>query len=170
MFVCHQNVCQTTSSSRLSVGGWWTRPLSVALLMRHGWVRVVDAVRGAAEGGFLVCCQCESALFPALDAWSVSLVTADLSVFSLSLTAASASSAPLWSCTVLRYLWFFSSFLFAPKPSIRHTSLALLFSHFTPALHLNPTAALRRVLCSLLSVSICRCNTSRRTAAHSGLV
>lgn len=48
----------------------------------------------AQGGGVWVRCQCESALFPALDAWSVSLVTADLPVFTLSLTAA-ASSAPL---------------------------------------------------------------------------
>lgn len=141
--------------------GWWTRLLSVAPLMRHG-----GCVRSMPGGGWVVWvrCQCESALFPALDARSVSLVTADLPVFTL---FPAQQQPPVRLCDHAQLCGTcggFFSFLFLQKPSIRHTSLVQLFFRFTSslggALHLNLTAALCPVLCSQLSVSICRGNIS----------
>lgn len=84
-------------------------------------VRVVDAGRGGWVGR--VRCQCESALFPALDAWSVSLVTADLPVFTLSLHSSSSSGL---QCTDLcDHAWLCGTCGFFSRHSYG----------FSPALH-----------------------------------
>lgn len=129
MFVWNENVCQTAASSHLSVGGWWVRPPSVAPLMRHGGC--VWPMLGGGWAGWLRC-RCESALFPSSDAWSVSFVTADLPVFTLSPAVAAFSvliSVIMHDSVVL--VGFF--FPFFAKPSSRHTSLVQLFFRFTSA-------------------------------------
>lgn len=132
-------------------------------------VRVVDAGRGGWVGR--VRCQCESALFPALDAWSVSLVTADLPVFTLSLHSSSSSGLQCtdlcdhaWLCVTcgVFFLWFF----FAKTKHSTHgtrTAFLPLYIGLGGALHLNLTAALCRVLCRELSLSIWRCHKSRKS-------
>lgn len=83
-------------------------------------VRVVDAGVG---GVVRVSCQCESALFPALDAWSVLPVTADLPVFTLSLHSSSSSlqcaSVIMRSSVVL--VVFFFPLLFSRAFDIRRS-------------------------------------------------
>lgn len=167
MFVWNQNVCQTAASSHLSVGGWRVRLPSVAPLMCHG-----GCVWSMLGGGWVgrVRCQCESALFPALDAWSVSLVTADLPVFTLSLHSSSSSS--LQCADLCDHAWLCGTcglFFFRETNHSTHaarTAFLSLYIGLGGALHLNLTAALGRVLCRELSLSIWRCDISRKTAAQ----
>lgn len=80
------------------------------------WCVTAGACGRCWEGGWVgrVRCQCESALFPALDAWSVSLVTADLPVFTLSLHSSSSSGLQCtdlcdhaWLCGTCGFFFFF---------------------------------------------------------------